>query len=74
MPKIKLVIALIALVGVVIIGEAIFAFTRPDGLQTSQGLILIGIAVAALIVVSVVLVYIWRSLKAGAKNSTKPDK
>ena len=59
----KWVITVMALVGVVIIGEAVYIFTRPSKLTLNQGFILIGIAILALIVIMFTLWRIWRGLK-----------
>jgi len=50
------------IVGLVIIGEAVYAFTRPDQLTLVQAGILIGIAVIALIVLMVTLWIVWKGL------------
>jgi Co/Zn/Cd efflux system component len=62
MPKTGLMFTVIIAVAIVIVGEAVYAFTRPQKLTLAQGGILIGIAVAALIVLMVSLWFIWRGL------------
>jgi len=62
MPRIRLVISVMIIVGLVIIGEAVYAFTRPDQLTLVQAGILIGIAVIALIVLMVTLWLVWKGL------------
>jgi hypothetical protein len=62
MPKIGLVLTVIIAVAIVIVGEAVYAFTRPVKLSLTQGGILIGIAVLALIVLMITLWLIWRGL------------
>jgi hypothetical protein len=62
MPKMKWVITVMALVGVVIIGEAVYVFTRPAKITLNQGLVLIGIAILALFVIMFTLWKIWRGL------------
>lgn len=58
----KLVVSIMAIVGLVIIGEAIYAFTRPEKLNLTQGAVLIGIAIVALVVLMATLWVIWKGL------------
>jgi hypothetical protein len=62
MPKMKLVISVMVIVGVVIFGEAVYAFTRPEKLSLTQGVVLIGIALVALVVLMVTLWIVWKGL------------
>jgi hypothetical protein len=68
MPKMRLAITVIVLVGMVIIGEAIYAFTRPVKLDLSQVIVLIGIAVLALFALMITLFLVWRSLNKTEKK------
>ena len=62
MPKTGLIFTVIVAVAIVIVGEAVYAFTRPHKLTLTQGGILIGIAVVALIVLMITLWFIWKGL------------
>jgi chromate transport protein ChrA len=62
MPKMRWVIAGMVLVAVVIIAEAVYTFTRPDKLNLTQGIVLIGIAILALSVLMGTLFRLWKGL------------
>jgi hypothetical protein len=68
MPKIRLVISVMVAVAVVIIGEAVYAFTRPDKLTLTQAIVLIAIAIVALIVLMAVLFAVWKELNQTNKK------
>jgi multisubunit Na+/H+ antiporter MnhC subunit len=62
MPKMRLIVTVMVLAAVVIVGEAIYAFTRPDKLSLTQGMVLIGIAIVVLLVLMGTMWMIWRGL------------
>jgi Co/Zn/Cd efflux system component len=70
MPKMRLVVTVMVLVAVVIVGEAVYAFSRPDHLELSQAIVLIGIAILALIVLMGTLFVVWKGMNKTGKNNT----
>jgi hypothetical protein len=55
MPQQKLIIALMSIVALIIIGIAIFVFTHLSGVNLTQGIVLIGIAVLGLILIIAII-------------------
>ena len=70
MPKMRWVVAVMVLVALIIAGEAVYVFTRPDKLQLGEGMVLLGIAIGGLILLMLTLFAIWR----GLNKTTKKDK
>ncbi len=68
MPGKRLVIAAMVLVAVIIVSEAVYVFSRTDKLTMTEGLVLIGIAVAALLIVTGTLLAVWKGLSRPGKN------
>jgi len=50
-------------VAIIIVGIAVFVFTHLSGLSSSQGLVLLGIAIAGLILVTGIIYMLFRSLQ-----------
>jgi hypothetical protein len=63
MSQFKLLITLMSIVAVIIIGMAIFVFTHLSGLNLTQGIALIGLAVFGLIIVIFIIFLVMRSIK-----------
>jgi hypothetical protein len=61
MPKLQLVIPLMALMAVIIIGLAVYLFVNYSGIDITQGIILIAVAAVVLLVVMGVMILILRS-------------
>lgn len=68
MPKIRLVIAVMVLVGAIIIGEAVYVFTRPGKIELSLAIILVGIALAGLFLLMGTLFMVWKGLNKTPKS------
>jgi hypothetical protein len=64
MSKLHLVITLMAFVAVIIIGIAAYIFTHLSGLNLTQGIVLIAIAITGLLLILVVILIILRSAAA----------
>ncbi len=61
MPKLNLIITLMAIVALIIIGLAIYVFTHLSGINPVQSLVLIGIAVVGFLLVIIILILFVRS-------------
>jgi hypothetical protein len=64
MSKIQLVIILMAIVAVIIIGIAAYVFTHLSGINLTQGIVLIAVAVAGLFLILAVILIILRNASA----------
>ena len=62
MSKSQLIISLMTIVGIMILGIAIYVFTHLSGLSATQGFVLLGIAVAGLIIVMGIILVLVRSV------------
>jgi amino acid permease len=62
MPGQKLIITLMALVAVIIIGVAVYLFTRSSSLDMTTGIILVAIAVIGLLIILGVIFVLMRNL------------
>jgi hypothetical protein len=63
MSQTKLLITLMSIVAVIIVGMAVFVFTHLSGLDLTQGIALIGLAVFGLIIVMLIIFLVMRSIK-----------
>jgi hypothetical protein len=63
MSQFKLLITLILIVAIIIIGVSIFVFTHLSGIDFSQGMVLIGLALLGLIIVTWIMFLVMRNLK-----------
>jgi hypothetical protein len=61
MPKLQLVIPLMALMAVIIIGLAVYLFVNYSGIGITQGIILIAVAAVVLLVVMGIMILVMRS-------------
>jgi hypothetical protein len=61
MSNVQLVIAIMVFVAVIIIGIAAYIFTHLSGINLTQGIILIAVAVAGLLLILGVIIIILRS-------------
>jgi len=61
MSNLQLVIAIMVFVAVIIIGIAAYIFTHLSGINLTQGIILIAVAVAGLLLILGVIIIILRS-------------
>ena len=74
MPKMRLVVSVMVMVGVIMVGEAVYLFTRPEKLTMAQGLVMVGIATVALFVLMGMMVVVWKSLsKTNKPQNSKPE-
>jgi multisubunit Na+/H+ antiporter MnhC subunit len=64
MPKLRLIISLMAIVAVIIISIAIYIFTHLNSIDMMQGLILISIAVVGLFLIMGVILMLMKSITA----------
>lgn len=59
MSKLSLIISLMTVVGIMILGIAIYLFTHLSGISATQGFILLGVAVVGLILVmGIILMFV----------------
>jgi|PlaIllAssembly_1097288.scaffolds.fasta_scaffold1925736_1 hypothetical protein len=63
MPQIKLIISLMSIVALIIIGVAVFLFTHLSGLNMTQGIVLVGIAIFGLILVIVIIFMVMKGMR-----------
>jgi hypothetical protein len=63
MPQIKLIISLMSIVALIIIGVAIFLFTHLSGLNMTQGIVLVGVAIFGLILVIVIIFIVMKGVR-----------
>jgi hypothetical protein len=64
MPKLKLIIALMILVGVIIVGIAAYIVANFSNISSTQGIILIVIGAVALFLVMGVMFFLYKGLTA----------
>jgi nitrate reductase gamma subunit len=64
MSRIQLVISLMVIVAVIIIGIAAYVFTHLSGINLTQGVVLIAVAVTGLLLILGVIIIILRSATA----------
>jgi hypothetical protein len=64
MSKLQVVIILMAIVAVIIIGIAAYIFTHLSGINLTQGIVLISVAVTGLVIILAVILIILRNASA----------
>lgn len=69
--RLRLVIGLMAAAAVIIIGMAVYLFTHFSSMDSTQGIILAIIAIAALFIVTGVMAVLFKSLTASNKTASK---
>ncbi len=62
MSKLRIVFVLMSLVAIIIVGLAAYIFSHLNSLTATQGFILLGVAIAGLVLVLVVLLILFRSV------------
>ena len=63
MPQIKLIVSLMVIVGIIIIGVAVYVVTHISGINLNQGILLIAMAGVGLVLVMGILFLVMKGVR-----------
>jgi hypothetical protein len=71
-PRLRLIIGLMAFAFVIIIALAVYVFTHFSTMEFAQAVIMLAVGVAALIIIMGVVTLLLRGISAGSKTDNRP--